>query len=77
MMNTTQTEMTLEAVKEIVRKAGFEVCNGASWEDDKDIYASSVKTVRGCYGHPAFEVMFSKESGWLSVTGYKPTRLTV
>ena len=67
--------MTLEKAKQIIAEAGYEPSKGGSWEDGRTIYASSVQSDRRCYNHPMFEVQYSKESGWLSVTGRKPERL--
>jgi hypothetical protein len=68
-------KFSLEQAKQMIVEMGGTVCNGASWEDDRNIYASSVQTVRGTYGHPRYEVMFSKESGWLSASDRKPVKL--
>lgn len=73
--NTKQQAFTLDQAKSLITELGGTPLNGASWEDDRAIYASSVETVPGCYGHPRYEVMFSKESHWLSVSGRKPIRL--
>jgi len=69
--------VTLSQAKQIIEAEGFEALNGACWEDDHQIYASSTRTVPGTYGHPACEVQFHKPSGWFSVTGRKPVQLHV
>ena len=52
--------MTLKRAEEMVLEAGFEVTIQTSWEDETAIYAASVKSVPGCLGHPAFEVLYNK-----------------
>lgn len=69
------TNFTLEQAKGIIKELGGRPCEGACWESDEQIYASSVECDRRCYNHPIYEVQFSKNSGWLSVSGRKPTRL--
>ena len=49
---------------------------GASWEDSEQIFASSVETAKGCYGHSQFEVSYHKPSRWLSETGHKTVHLS-
>lgn len=67
--------MTIDQAKQIIRDEGFEPLDGACWEDEQQIYASSVKTVSGTFGHPACEVQYRKHSAWLSVTGRKPIQV--
>lgn len=67
--------MTLKRAEEMVLEAGFEVTIQTSWEDSTAIYAASVKSVPGCLGHPAFEVLYNKETGWLSATGKTPVKV--
>jgi hypothetical protein len=69
-------QVTLEQAKHMIREMGGTPLNGASWEDDRFVYASSSETCgASTYGHPRYEVQFSKESGWLSRSGQKPVRL--
>lgn len=62
----------MDKAKRILEDAGYRVCEGASWEDSRQIFVSSVECDRRCYNHPMFEVQYNKETGWLSVTGRKP-----
>ena len=67
---------TLDQAKQLVVKAGHEV-SPASWEDDQTIYACSVKSIRNCFNHPAFEVHFHKGTNWLTVDGQLPVKIGV
>jgi hypothetical protein len=70
--------VTLEQAKAMVVELGGRVCQGACWEDNENVYASSVETCGpSTYNHPRFEVQYHKSSGWLSRTGLKPVRLEV
>lgn len=66
----TNDKPTLESVKEMVTENGFTLSHSA-WEDEFLIYAGSVETKPGCYGHPQFEVTFCKRIGWLTSSGHK------
>jgi hypothetical protein len=66
---------TLESLKETVRKAGFTV-SSASWEDKTHIYAFSSEVMRNHWGHPEFAASYSKETGWLSVDGQSPVKIS-
>jgi len=65
--------LTIDDAKRILCQAGYEVC--AAFEDQHIVYASSVRTLPGTYGHPAFEVHYNKHSGWLSVSDQPPVCL--
>jgi hypothetical protein len=65
-MTKRQAIDTVKAASHSVRTA---------WEDENTVYAGSVKSVPGTFGHPAFEVHYSKETRWLSVTGKAPVKL--
>lgn len=58
---------TLPDAQEIVRNAGHRI--GTAYADEMGIYACSLKSVPGTYGHPAFEVVFNNDTRWLTVTG--------
>lgn len=64
----------LESLKKKVREGGFRV-SSASGDFGATVYAASIETVPGCYGHPRYEVMYDRETGWLSETGKPPVRL--
>ena len=71
----TRKTITLNEAKEMIRQMGGTPLNGAFWEDERFVYASSVETVPGCYGHPRYEVQFGKQDGWLSRSNFKPVNL--
>lgn len=66
MNNNDCEKMTLETLKSEVVKAGFTLSCGA-WEDETMMYAASVESVVGCFGHPSFEATFDKRSGWVRI----------
>lgn len=67
-MRNEPTEI-LEALKNAIRKSGFRPSAGC-WEDDQQALAFSVEDCGpATYGHPRFEAVYRKDSGWLSMTG--------
>jgi len=63
---------TMAILEQAVIDAGYRV-SAASYEDEHTIFAASVEGDGACYGHPLFEAAYSKDTGWLRVTG-KPDR---
>jgi hypothetical protein len=57
--------VTLQELKDEITKSGGTVLDGASWEDSFCVYASSVETCAGCFGHPKYEASYNKHTGWL------------
>lgn len=72
-MENKAAVFTLEEANRIVTDAGFESMGG--FEDERMIIASSVKTIPGTYGHPAFTVQFMKCTGWLMVGDKRAVKL--
>lgn len=66
--------MTLQECQQLVKESGYKNFFSADWENDMHVYAFSVESIPGTYGHPAYTVHYQKFSGWLSETG-KPARL--
>jgi len=58
---------TLQELEAAVTLAGYTLSKGASYEDRDIIYACSVESIRGAMGHPSFEAMYNKDTGWLTV----------
>jgi len=57
---------TLDELRATVTLAGY--TPGVSYDDNQLIYAASQEsTGPGTYGHPAFEAIYHKETGWLTV----------
>ena len=68
--------MTLEMLQEMVREAGFKN-SAADREDENHIWAFSIKgRGRGTNGHPKFTAHLNKSTGWLSVDGRPPVKIT-
>lgn len=66
---------TMESLQSEVRAAGFTV-SSASWEDEHHIYAFSKETMREHWGHPEFAASYHKDSGWLSIDGKPPVKVS-
>lgn len=64
------TPPTFDQLATIIREMGETVSCG-SWEDDWNICVFSAATVPNTYGHPKRTAMYSKRTGWLSITGRK------
>jgi len=62
-----------EKLESEVVKAGFRLAT--SWEDEYMVYACSLETIPGCYGHPRFEASFCKRTEWLRIGKYAPVKL--
>jgi len=62
--------MTKEEAARMVIEAGYRV--GTNYDDGRRIYACSVETHGpASYGHPKYEVSYSRETGRLAVIGEK------
>lgn len=66
---------TLASLKAEVVKAGF-TPSSASWEDATHIYAFSSEVMREHWGHPEFAASYSKDTGWLSIDGKPPVKVS-
>lgn len=69
-----KTSMSLEVLKSEVVKAGFKLSAGA-WEDEYMMYAASVESIPGCYGHPRFEATYCKRTGWVYIGKQAPFKI--
>jgi hypothetical protein len=57
---------TMEELRAAVTAAGYHL--GNSFEDAQLIYSASAETMGpATYGHPAFEALYHKDTGWLTV----------
>jgi hypothetical protein len=68
---------TLEMLRAEIRKQGFTNAFAADWEDEYSIYAFSVEC-HGIHtlGHTKCTAHYSKSTGWLTVDGQAPRRVS-